>query len=181
MRIYTKGGDKGETSLGTGKRVPKSHLRIEACGQLDELNSNIALVCSLSAVTSVLGETLFLVQNHLFSLGAHLAAPQARYALPELKEAWVLSLEQRIDQYTKELSELKNFIIPGSQDAGTAGLHSLRSLTRRVERHCSRLPQDERGVAFSLKYLNRLSDYFFVSARFYTKAKGFKDCLWKQG
>jgi cob(I)alamin adenosyltransferase len=181
MKIYTKGGDLGKTSLIGGTRVPKSHIRIESYGTVDELNSFIGLVSDLIAdaeVKSILNE----VQDRLFTVGSSLACdPDKEPALkiPDLKEEDIVFLEAKIDAMNAVLAPMKSFILPvGHQAISTA--HIARCVCRRAERWCVNLQEEDLFVEpMVIKYLNRLSDYLFVLARYIGHLNGVEDQPWK--
>lgn len=157
-KIYTRTGDSGETGLMGGKRLPKSHQRIQAIGEVDELNCALGLLLSAAPV---LTDTLRPIQNQLFELGAELAsADQPARIHSELIEA----LERAIDQHESALPRLKNFILPGGTQAAALA-HLARAVCRRAERALVALAAQEAVNPDSLKYLNRLSDLLFVLAR----------------
>jgi cob(I)alamin adenosyltransferase len=179
-RIYTRTGDKGDTGLGSGKRVPKYDLRIEAYGTVDETNSCVG-VARLSA-EGVLDLMLARVQNDLFDLGADLCVPEdgseiAAKAL-RINDAQVTRLEQEIDQLNGHLQPLTSFVLPGGTEAA-AQLHVARTVCRRAERLIVKLAQAEPVGETAVKYANRLSDFLFVAARFANLAQG--DVLWVPG
>ena len=179
-RIYTRGGDSGETSLGDGSRVPKSSLRIEAIGTVDEANAAIGLarLHTEAAADAMLGR----IQNDLFDLGADLATPEsgakAEGAL-RIVPAQILRLEQEIDALNAELAPLESFVLPGGTPAG-AQLHLARTIVRRAERLVAALKAAEPVNLEALKYLNRLSDHLFVLSR-HVNDRGAKDVLWQPG
>lgn len=185
MKIYTKTGDDGETSLLSGLRVAKSDPRLEAYGTVDELNSILGLCLAEGVekplpqdVRSVIGK----VQHRLFTIGSHLACDDhdIEKRLPSFKENWTTELELAIDKMETELEPLRQFIIPGGQRT-SALLHLARTVCRRAERACSTLDQTEfTGVKQSLRYLNRLSDYFFVAARYLNLKAGTPDTAWSK-
>jgi len=178
-KIYTKGGDKGKTSLLGGTRVPKYDERIEAYGTLDELNSFIGIVRDLNIDTHF-KNILLKVQHHIFSAESNLAAdkPESTSHLPQIKEEDILMLESEIDEMNKVLPDLRSFILPGGHVA-VSYCHVCRTICRRAERLTIKLsehyPVDER----ILKYLNRLSDYFFVLARRIGHDLGAPETIWK--
>jgi len=165
MKIYTKTGDKGKTSLLSGKRVPKYHRRIEAYGTIDELNSFIGLLRSYD-IDKIGNEILGGVQNHLFTIGSSLAMDVKRpeFVLPEITTSDVEILEKDIDRIDILLPKLKEFIIPGGSQA-IAFCHVCRCVCRRAERLCTELSDNEQVDELIIVYLNRLSDYFFMLAR----------------
>lgn len=183
MKIYTKTGDKGETSLVEGTRVKKYHPRIEAYGTLDELNSHIGLAlahmdhdkyCSIK-------EWLRDVQHHIFNFGSHLACDNenTRQQLPNLNNEQVAFLETTIDHCQKQLTPLKNFILPGGSISASS-LHVARTIARRAERLCLQLHEDSPVDPIILRYLNRLSDFLFVLARYCNFINQQEDILWKK-
>jgi cob(I)alamin adenosyltransferase len=168
MKIYTKTGDKGTTSLIGGTKVPKSHLRIEAYGTVDELNSHIGLcidILSDDSSRAILRE----VQDRLFTIGSSLACDpikEPRMRLPDLKEADVQLLEKEMDRISELIPPMKSFILPGGHPV-VSQLHIARCVCRRAERCCVRLELESLEVdGLLLKYLNRLSDYLFILARY---------------
>jgi cob(I)alamin adenosyltransferase len=165
MRIYTKTGDKGETSLLTGKRVPKFHPRIDAYGTVDELNSFIGLLRSYS-INNEDNLILEKIQNLLFTLGSLLAMDEKRpeYGIKEVSPDDIHILEIEMDKMETLLPKLKSFIIPGGNQT-IATCHVCRSVCRRAERLCTQLSENEFVDINILIYLNRLSDYFFMLAR----------------
>jgi cob(I)alamin adenosyltransferase len=168
FKIYTKTGDKGNTSLIGGTKVPKSHLRIEAYGTVDELNSYIGLVHDL--LTDDTGRTVLQeVQDRLFTIGAALAcdpAKETKMSIPDLKDTDITYLEQEIDRMTEALPPMKSFILPGGHPT-VSQLHIARCVCRRAERCCVRLEiEGEETEPIILQYINRLSDYLFVLARY---------------
>jgi len=179
-RIYTRTGDKGDTGLGTGKRVPKFDLRIEAYGTVDETNACIGVARLSSA--GELDAMLARVQNDLFDLGADLCIPEdgseiAQKAL-RMKDAQVERLEHEIDAMNSRLQPLTSFVLPGGT-ATAAQLHVARTVCRRAERLIVKLAQGEPVGAPAVKYANRLSDFLFVAARFANLPQG--DVLWVPG
>jgi cob(I)alamin adenosyltransferase len=183
MTIYTKTGDDGDTALFGGGRVPKNHIRVDAYGAVDELNSFVGL--SLTSVDdSDIRSRLLLIQNDLFALGANLATPEGdgsrpRPQTPQVPAARVETMEQWIDQATDELPELRQFVLPGGAE-GAAGLHVCRSVCRRAERAVVALGQAESLDGGIIRYLNRLSDLFFVWARLENHRAGLPDVPWSQ-
>lgn len=177
MKIYTKTGDTGMTGLIGGVRVPKHHLRVECYGNVDELNSCLGLVRSVTADDRVLA-TLAAIQDRLFTAGAYLAAaPGNKMILPELDEADVSVLEKEIDRMTAILPELKNFILPGASTPG-AYAHLARCVCRRAERLVVHLAETEEIDLLVLRYLNRLSDYLFTLARYLDMENGGREIAW---
>ncbi|MEO8216293.1 MAG: cob(I)yrinic acid a,c-diamide adenosyltransferase [Acidobacteriota bacterium] len=175
MKIYTRGGDDGETSLLGGDRVPKSDPRIEAYGTVDELNSFIGVVRASWPDSELDGE-FRAIQNDLFDLGAQLAAPGHGERFPGVPEQRSAGLESAIDRMESHLHPLKNFILPGGAPAA-AHLHVARTVCRRAERRVVSL-QSETENANQIVYLNRLSDYLFVAARYANFQAGVPDVTW---
>ncbi len=182
MKIYTKTGDDGTTSLFGGKRVLKDDDRVEAYGEIDELNSLIGL--SLSFVLSQnVKKDLELIQNQLFRIGAFLATPiEDRNKLKHIEnisDEDILFFEKRIDFYDDKLPVLKNFILPGgSVSAGF--LHFARTVCRRCERKIVKFASKEEGDKIYIKYFNRLSDFLFVIARYENYFSGNKEIEWNK-
>jgi cob(I)alamin adenosyltransferase len=182
-RIYTKGGDQGTTSLGTGKRVPKHDLRVEAYGTVDEANAAIGIARLHTGGDADV--TLARIQNDLFDLGADLCAPEDNRAGEGAKErlriveAQVERLEQEIDAMNAELAPLDSFVLPGGSPAA-AYLHLARTIARRAERDITRLAAQEPVNPAAIRYINRLSDHLFVMAR-WLNDRGAHDVLWKPG
>jgi cob(I)alamin adenosyltransferase len=171
VKIYTRTGDAGETSLFGGARVRKDDARIESYGTIDELNSFLG-VARATWPESPLDAQLHAIQSDLFDLGAHLAAPDTtRFAGPA--PAQIAALEQSIDAMESELAPLKTFVLPGGSLAA-ASLHVARTVCRRAERLVVTLGGEEAAVM----YLNRLSDYLFVAARFANLRHGIDDVPW---
>lgn len=165
MKIYTKTGDKGQTSLIGGTRVPKHHVRIEAYGTIDELNSWIGLLRDQDACL-MQEPDLLLIQDRLFILGSWLASDplKSKMQLPQFSESDVIRLENAIDTMNEKLPELKNFILPGGHPS-VSYCHIARCVCRRAERNTIKLSETDSVSELSIKYLNRLSDYLFVLAR----------------
>ena len=164
MKIYTKTGDKGETSLYGGKRVQKDALRIETYGTVDELNSVIG-VCRSMGLPPEIDRFLEQIQRDLFALGAALATPHdSSRNLPSISAQEISRLEHHIDEIDPLVKPLKHFILPGGSQAG-ALLHFARAVCRRAERLLVRLSREESTGAEPLVYLNRLSDLLFMAAR----------------
>ena len=184
-RIYTRTGDAGTTSLGTGERRKKYDLRVDAYGTLDELNAVVGIVRLSTADDRRLDELLARVQNDLFDVEADLCMPEggkgpggARLNVTDAQVAW---LEQQIDGLNDELEPLNSFVLPGGS-AAAAYLHLARTICRRAERLVVKLAdtQGENVEPPVLKYVNRLSDFLFVAGR-YANDKGRKDVLWRPG
>jgi cob(I)alamin adenosyltransferase len=177
-KIYTRGGDKGQTSLGDGSRVPKTDLRIAAYGAVDELNSFLGLALASPDLPDEFRPWLEQVQNDLFDVGADLSVPLAdeRERLRVRREQ-VDSLEELCDLVNERLESLKSFVLPGGGEAA-ARLHVARSACRRAEREAVALSSAEDVSPEALAYLNRLSDLLFILAR--AAASG-EEPLWKPG
>lgn len=181
-KIYTKTGDKGTTSLIGGTKVPKSHLRIEAYGSIDELNSFIGLLNdhlnAAGCVTPILKE----IQDRLFTIGSSLACDpdkEPQLTIPDLKEEDVETLEKDIDRMTAELPPMKSFLLPGGHVAVSTA-HITRCVCRRAERACVRLMEEHMFVEpLVLRYLNRLSDHLFVLARYTGQCLFVAEIPWK--
>ena len=165
MKIYTKTGDKGETSLFGGKRVPKNSLRIETYGTVDELNSILGM-CRVSDPPGEVAAIVEEIQHKLFTLGAELATPgeSAAKSGERIIQADVARLEHYIDEIEPRLEPLKNFILPGGSQCASL-LHFARTVCRRAERRAVQLSQKENISELTVVYLNRLSDLLFVLAR----------------
>jgi cob(I)alamin adenosyltransferase len=179
-RIYTKTGDKGETALGDGTRLPKHALRISAYGTLDEANAVIGIV-RLHTVGE-LDAMLARIQNDLFDVGADLTVPEtAKRAEGRLRVigSQVERLEHEIDALNAELAPLTSFVLPGGSPAA-AYLHLARTIVRRAERLMTELNAAEPINPAAIKYVNRLSDFLFVASR-HANDKGAKDVLWTPG
>ena len=180
-RIYTRGGDKGMTSLGNGERVPKHDLRVEAYGAVDEANAAIGIARQYTAGTD-LDAMLSRIQNDLFDLGADLAAPEeGRKADGRLRisPAQVERLEREIDAMNEKLAPLTSFVLPGGT-ALAAHLHLARAIARRAEAAMVALAAQEQINGAALRYANRLSDHLFVMARTANDG-GMGDVLWVPG
>ena len=179
-RIYTRGGDGGETSLGDGSRVPKQDLRVAAFGTVDEANAAIGL--ARLHTEGEIDAALARIQNDLFDLGADLCTPEAgtrgAQAL-RILPSQVARLEQEIDRHNAELKPLDSFVLPGGSPAA-AHLHLARTVVRRAERLVAELAGQQALNPEALKYLNRLSDLLFVLSR-HANQKGASDVLWRPG
>lgn len=178
MKIYTKTGDKGETSLYGGKRVLKSDLRLECYGTIDELNSCLGLTLALPEADNY-REFITSVQNKLFNLGAELANPVGIGDSEFISEGDIELLEQEIDRLQTNLPALQNFILPGGSEL-SARFHMARTFCRRAERAAVRLNQRDTLRPETIKYLNRLSDLLFVVARHANFKAGETDAIWKK-
>jgi cob(I)alamin adenosyltransferase len=181
-KIYTRGGDGGETSLGGGQRVPKDDARVEAYGTVDELNAVLGTAAALGISEAGLSERLLEIQNALFNLGSDLCfreEDKAKFSagLPKVEERHVAALEASIDLMNGKLGALKNFILPGGSPAA-AQLHLARAVCRRAERRLATLSHREAVSPWTVRYLNRLSDWLFVAARFENLHAGVAESLW---
>lgn len=181
MKIYTKTGDTGETGLFGGQRVSKNHARIEAYGTLDELNSFVGLLRD-SVTEAHVRNTLFEVQNRLFSLGAYLATPPKPDGTPvmalDIRDTDIALLETDMDTMDAALEPLRNFILPGGHPT-VSYAHLARTVCRRAERLCVAIQAHEALDVHLVQYLNRLSDYFFVLARHLSRTLGAAEITWK--
>ncbi|MCH8002340.1 MAG: cob(I)yrinic acid a,c-diamide adenosyltransferase [Proteobacteria bacterium] len=179
-RIYTRGGDKGETSLGDGARVAKHDPRVAAYGTVDEANATIGL--ARLHTQGELDEILARTQNDLFDLGADLCRPEGGdggRAPLRVSEAQVLRLEAEIDEINAGLEPLESFLLPGGTPAAAA-LHLARTVARRAEREITALAEAETVNPQAVRYINRLSDLLFVLAR-HANDGGAQDVLWEPG
>lgn len=181
MKIYTRSGDEGETGLFGGGRVPKSHVRVDAYGVVDELNATLG-VAAATVADGEIGERLQRVQQDLFNLGASLATPGAedasvKPATPPLPGNRIREMEAWIDAATEETPPLRAFILPGGS-RGSAALHLSRTVCRRAERAVVRLSSEEPTDPDVIRYLNRLSDLLFSLARLENHRAGVPDVLW---
>ena len=207
MKIYTKGGDRGTTSLFGGKRVDKDDLRIQAYGSVDELNSLLGVITSdlrhtrsnrgsdvrpegtqslrdprgheddreLEVIATKLGR----IQAELMVLGSDLATPvDVKIKIPQVTKAFATRLEKEIDVWEKSLSPLKNFILPGGSKAGSM-LHLARTVARRAEREIIAISKQEKVNKNAKIYINRLSDWLFVAARYVNKLENVKEIPWQ--
>jgi cob(I)alamin adenosyltransferase len=188
-RVYTRTGDKGETALVGGKRVFKDSSRIDAYGTIDELNSIVGLARvfneeSLDAgeAHQYLDEVLCQLQDELFDLGSELATPPEFFqqGMYRVSENEIARLEKLMDKCQKDLEPLTSFILPGGGRVG-AYLHQCRTVCRRAERDILRLSRDEEINPDVIKYVNRLSDLFFVLSRWIAKQTGEQEYLWQRG
>ena len=177
MKIYTKTGDGGWTSLFGGKRVNKDSLRVEACGKCDELNSQIGVIVSENPPAEI-EKKLLRIQQEIFVLGADLATPfSVDIKVPRIKKSFVSRLERDIDLMEKDLPKLKNFILPGGGKIG-ASLHLARSAARCLERILVTLGRQDKLNPRIFPFINRLSDWFFVLARHANQAQNFREVPW---
>lgn len=174
MKIYTKSGDKGETSLVYGVRVPKTDARVEAYGTCDEANSAIGLGLSYiprEAEWTGFHDVFHVVQTKLFHIGAELATPSGKEVGWKIEESDVAFLEKMIDEWDAILPSLTNFVLPGGSPAGAA-LHLARTVTRRAERQAISVQAGGEVNPVVIRYLNRLSDFLFVAARYVNQKQG---------
>jgi cob(I)alamin adenosyltransferase len=178
-RIYTRGGDRGETSLGDGTRVPKVDCRIAAFGSVDELNSHIGVVLA-GDVPDEQRAVLTRVQSELFDLGADLSVPFGVADRLRITEEQIETLENDCDRFNADLPELASFVLPGGTEAA-ARLHVARAVCRRAERDALAAAEELDINHLALVYLNRLSDLLFILARTVNAAVGSDEPLWKPG
>lgn len=181
FKIYTKTGDKGMTSLIGGSKVPKSHLRIESYGTVDELNSHVGL-CRDLLEDNASRDMLLEVQDRLFTIGSSLACDpdkETGMSLPSLDETDIQALEAEIDRMTESTPPMRSFILPGGHPS-VSHLHIARCVCRRAERCCVRLEAETaRSHALVIKYLNRLSDYLFTLARYSSHLLEVEELPWR--
>jgi len=186
MKIYTKTGDKGTTALIGGTRVPKHHIRIEAYGTIDELNSYIGFLRDKLS-DSALQDNLIKIQNELFNLGAFLsldpdkktlANGKERLNIPPITEKLIEDMEKQIDLMNEELPPMTHFILPGGHE-NISVCHICRTIARRAERKVSALSEVSKVEENWIKYLNRLSDYLFVLARKLSKDLQVEEIKWR--
>jgi cob(I)alamin adenosyltransferase len=180
MKIYTKSGDKGETGLYGGERIAKDSLRIEAYGTIDELNSFIGLTIT-EIIDIEVKKLLDKIQNTLFTLGSDLSAPDneknKKHNIPRISNNHYKEIEKEIDRFDSQLPGLRNFILPGGCKS-SALLHICRTICRRAERRVVSLNNIENLSSDIIIFLNRLSDLFFVLARYENKNAGIPDTKW---
>jgi cob(I)alamin adenosyltransferase len=178
-RVYTRTGDDGTTGLGGGQRVSKSSPRIAAYGTVDELNALIGAAIA-TGLDEELASELSRIQNELFHLGSDLCfleEDKGETSLPRIEEHHVTSLEELMDRLSADVPPLENFLLPGGSP-GAASLHVARTCCRRAEREAVQLAGHEKVGAFTVRYLNRLSDALFVMARFENARKGIPEPIW---
>jgi cob(I)alamin adenosyltransferase len=178
-KIYTRGGDAGETSLGDGSRVSKLDARIGAYGTVDELNALVGFVLA-GDCPDELRDVLLRVQNELFDLGADLSVPMEHEARLRVTQDQIDRLEDDCDRFNAELPELKSFVLPGGTDLA-ARLHVARAVCRRAEREANVAAGANTVNPLGLVYLNRLSDLLFILARAANAAGGLEEPLWRPG
>lgn len=181
FKIYTKTGDKGSTSLIGGVRVPKNHIRIESYGTVDELNSYLGMVNDMTHDV-LINDWIREIQDRLFTIGSVLATnpdKEVKMKLPDVHESDVIWLEQKIDEMNEELPEMRSFILPGGHLASST-CHVARCVCRRAERICVGMKEQQEVVPeLIIQYLNRLSDFLFVLARFIAHKNGAEDLPWR--
>ncbi|MFN8229895.1 MAG: cob(I)yrinic acid a,c-diamide adenosyltransferase [Bacteroidia bacterium] len=179
FKIYTKTGDKGQTSLIGGTRLPKQHVRIEAYGTVDELNSYLGLVRDTLSEKETI-EFIIYIQDRLFTIGSHLAADPVKnkMVLPPILDEDILALEKAIDVINANVPEMKSFVLPGGHVA-VSHCHVARCICRRAERAVLRLAENETVEEIHFKYLNRLSDYLFMLSRDLTHKLNVQEIPWK--
>jgi cob(I)alamin adenosyltransferase len=176
MKIYTRTGDDGSTSLFSGERVSKTSLRVEVCGALDELNCAIGATRAASP-TAPAEKYLAKIQHHLFSLGADLATSEKTRHTARIRAVEITWLEIEIDRMAPELPPLRNFILPGGS-AAAAHIHLARAICRRAERTVVNLSQSEEISKDAVRFLNRLSDFLFILARYENLLSGVTEEKW---
>jgi cob(I)alamin adenosyltransferase len=177
MPIYTRTGDKGDTTLFGGKKVPKNNLRVEAYGEVDELNSILGIVIAFSEyeeITNPLKE----MQKDLFVIGAELASEKPNDKIPHMYPQKVADMEKAMDRIESEVGVLRHFILPGGSKLASL-LHHGRTVCRRAERRIVSLSENEKVNPETIKYINRLSDYLFMLARMANRKKRVEETLWK--
>jgi len=179
MKIYTKTGDKGTTSLIGGTRLSKAHVRIDAYGTVDELNSYIGLLGD-QPVNEKRKELLKEIQDRLFTMGSHLASEsdKSKRILPDLLEEDIILLEKEMDVIDSQVPKLTAFVLPGGHESVSFG-HVARTVCRRAERAVIHLQQGEEVEEIVIRYLNRLSDYLFMLCRIMTHDLGIEEVTWK--
>lgn len=179
MKIYTRKGDEGKTSLLGGTRVDKHHERIEAYGTVDELNSYLGLLRDQQIGPSY-KEHIIEIQNDLFTIGSILASDpgKSKVKIPSISEKSIVKMEKAIDEWADSLPEMRSFILPGGHPI-VSHIHIARCICRRAERATNRLIVSDKSVAVTIKYLNRLSDYLFMFARKISADLGAEEIPWK--
>lgn len=178
-KIYTKGGDKGETSLFGGTRISKNHVKLDAYGTVDELNAWMGVLYD-APENERRKEILKEIQDRLFTLGAELASEPSKEnnKLPHIFESDIEILEKEIDVYTESLPPLRHFVLPGGNQTASF-CHVTRTVARRAERMVVKLSDTEAVNPLIIKYLNRLSDYLFVLSRKITQEQNAEELVWK--
>ncbi|MFT5708812.1 MAG: cob(I)alamin adenosyltransferase [Oceanospirillaceae bacterium] len=175
-KIYTRSGDTGKTSLAFGQRLKKSDDHIKALGEIDELNCQVGIVIAHLTVQNELTAEFKYIQNSLFDIGAELAMNSSEY--PPFNQFFIDNLEQKLDRLNAQLPPLKEFILPGGQ-LSSAHCHLARAVCRRAERQLIALSEKTASFSQPIKYLNRLSDYLFVAARFINFQNQQLEIFWK--
>lgn len=182
FKIYTKTGDDGTTALIGGTRIPKNHIRIEAYGTVDELNSWLGIIADLLVKEQVEKNVLKEIQNNLFTIGSSLACDptkDTKMMIPDLLSSDIIFLENEIDRMDADLPALKNFVLPGGNVIASQ-CHVARCVCRRAERICVAMTQEGQQVDEKvIQYLNRLSDYLFTLARYLLKIHNGEETIWK--
>jgi cob(I)alamin adenosyltransferase len=179
-RIYTGGGDRGETSLGDGSRVSKLDSRIGAYGAVDEVNAQIGLILAGEGLPEQIRGPLQSIQNDLFDVGADLSVPLSKEERLRVTQAQVDELERGCDELNADLAPLRSFVLPGGTKPA-ARLHIARTVCRRAEREALRAAQEHELNPLALVYINRLSDFLFIAARAANASAGRDEPLWKPG
>lgn len=178
FKIYTKTGDQGETGLFGGTRLPKDHIRIESYGTVDELNAHVGMLRD-HVEDGGLRDLLKKIQDRLFTIGSNLASdPEKELPTPDILDADIELLEQEMDRMDETLPELRNFILPGGHPA-VSWCHLARCVCRRAERRVITLTQQESVAEIIIRYLNRLSDYFFMLGRYLAQQVKAEEVVWK--
>lgn len=179
MKIYTKTGDKGQTSLIGGTRVPKHHIRIEAYGTVDELNSWMGIIRD-SVADDTTKKLIIDIQDKLFTIGSHLASDpeKSKMKLPEITDAHVAVMEAAIDEIDKVVPPMKNFVLPGGH-LSVSYCHVARCVCRRAERCIIHLSETATVEDVIIRYINRLSDYLFMLSRWLTHTLGAEEIPWQ--
>lgn len=182
-KVYTRSGDEGKTGLVSGNRILKSDSRIDLYGEVDELNSRIGFAASFMDGFTEEVKFIHMLQSALFDLGSNMACEfenRSKYNLPQITAELISEIEAEIDRMDSQLAPLKNFILPGGPKA-SAAMHLARTGARNVERKLVLYKEEtkEELPAYSLIFVNRLSDYFFVLARYLSKAENAEEIAWK--
>lgn len=180
MKVYTKTGDKGKTSLFGGKRVLKNDLQIESYGNVDELNSWIGVLRDSSSNT-VEKDFIVEIQENLFTIGSYLAtdaAKKEKLSLPQVSESWITALEVAMDKMDENLPSMQFFVLPGGH-ISVSHCHVARTVCRRAERSIVALLSEDEDIDFAKRYVNRLSDYLFVLSRKWAIDFGADEIPWK--
>jgi cob(I)alamin adenosyltransferase len=180
VKIYTKTGDQGTTGLLNGTRVPKHHIRLDAYGSTDELNSWLGLIRDELGPHHPEAQFIPEIQEAIFSMGSHLAVEpgKANFPMPEINVALIEQMENRMDLMNEKLPPLRNFVLPGGHPI-VSQIHIARTVCRRAERCVSLLNHHEAVPSEILRFLNRLSDYLFVLSRLISNEKEAKETPWR--